>query len=179
MTFLEFAFRMFPYWMLGAFTFYSVWNSEYRDMLAVNKRSVIKFSLFMLLVTCYRIWRIKSMVSSGVDTSSLAPVKNIPIFGTLFVPWEDLCFCLPLVFIRRLIGTDKWWKKSIHWILVVLTMISFGSGHLYQGVAQSVFLSFYIPFMTNFGDKKGFGTLMTNHVLYDFSTMMAIRIALG
>jgi hypothetical protein len=178
MTFLEFAIHMSPYWLMGAFVGYSIWNSSYRDMLAVNKRSVVKFTLFMLAMSVYRVWRLKSQMSHGMDMSGLAPVTRLPIAGTLFVGWEDLCFSLPLVFTRRLIGTSKW-VMPIHYLLTIATMTSFMSGHLYQGILSACLISLYIPFAVKFGREKGFGTLVINHILYDLLTLSAVKIALG
>jgi hypothetical protein len=169
---------MLPYWLMGAFVGYSVWKSDYKDLLAVNKRSIIKFTLFMLAVSAYRIWKLKTEISHGIDLSSLEPVKRLPIGATLFVGWEDLCFSLPLVFMRRLIGTSKW-AMPLHWLLTFATMISFGSGHIYQGFLAAAFISLYIPFAVKFAVEKGFGTIMINHSIYDFLTMLAIRIVLG
>lgn len=147
-------------------------------MLAVNKRSVIKFTLFMLAMSFYRVWQLKMQIKHGMNMSNLEPVTRLPLGGTLFVGWEDLCFTAPLVFMRRLIGTGKW-VMPIHYLLTLVTMLSFGSGHVYQGMLAACFISLYIPFAINFGKEKGFGTLIINHMVYDFSTLMAIRIALG
>ena len=35
-------------------------------------------------------------------------VKTLPIGAVFFVGWENLCFSVPLVLLRRMIGTSKW-----------------------------------------------------------------------
>lgn len=178
MSFLEFATRMSPYWLMGAFVGYSIWNSSYRDLLAINKKSITKFVMFMAAMTLWRVFSLKAALHLGMSPHVLEPVAKLPIAGTLFTPWEDLSFSAPLVLLRRILGTGKW-MMPVHWILMGLTMASFGSGHLYEGVLSACLVSLYIPFAVDFASKKGFGTLCIGHVVYDFTTIMAVKFVLG
>jgi hypothetical protein len=178
MSFLDFASRMFPYWCMGAFMFWAVWNSKYKDLLSFDKKSCAKFFLTMVCVTFIRVWLIKLAISQGANTNGLKAIHGLPIGGTLFVGWEDLCFSVPLVLLRRILGTSKW-MMPIHYLVMAFTAFSFFTGHIYQGYTAAAFISLYIPFGVYFGQKKGFATLMANHVIYDFCTFLAIIIAIG
>jgi hypothetical protein len=177
MSFLDFAARMCPYWGLGALMGWAVWKSDYKDLLAFDKKAFGKFFLFMCAVTVYRYFMLKILVANGMG-SHFDAVKSLPVGGVFFTPWEDACHGLPLVLLRRMIGTKKW-TWPIHALAMTTVTIGFGLGHVYQGVAAAAFISLYIPFSVWFGQKRGFATLMCSHVLYDFSTIMAIRMALG
>lgn len=177
MSFLDFAARMSPYWGFGALMGWAIWKSDYKDLLAFDKKAFGKFFIFMALITVYRYYMIQSAVRAGLG-SHFEAVKGLPVGAVFFTPWEDLCHEIPLVLLRRMIGTSKW-AFPIHAIAMAAVMISFGAGHVYQGIPAAMLISLYIPFATNFGQKKGFGTLMASHVLYDFTTIMTIRMALG
>lgn len=177
MSFLDFAARMCPFWGFGALMGWAVWKSDYKDLLAFDKKAFAKFFLFMCALTVYRYIMLKIMIANGFG-SHLDAVKSLPVGAVFFTPWEDLTHSLALVLMRRMIGT-RWWTWPIHAIAMAVVMISFGSGHLYQGVISACLISLYIPFAVSFGQRKGFGTLMAGHVLYDFTTIMTIRAALG
>lgn len=177
MSFLSFALRMFPYWSFGALMGWAVWKSDYKDLLAFDKKAFAKWFLFLCVVSVYRYGMLKLAIHSGMNLN-LGPVSKLPVGATLFVGWEDLAHSMPLVLLRRIIGNSKWvWP--IHFLATLTIMTSFFLGHTYQGILAAAFISLYIPFGVRFGQKKGFGTLCAGHVIYDFSTIMTIRMALG
>jgi hypothetical protein len=173
MSFIEFASRMFPYWCLGGFMFWAVWNSEYKDLLAFSKKTYLEFLSFMIVVCVIRICLIRFIVHHGVNVSSFSAVKKLPIGGTLFVGWEDLAFSLPLVLLRRMLGTSKW-MMPVHYLLLAFTTLAFFTGHIYQGYLSAGLISLYIPWAVNFSQKRGFRTLMFGHMTYDFLTFVAL-----
>jgi hypothetical protein len=177
MSFIDFAFRMFPYWSMGAFMGWAVWKSDYKDLLRFEWKPFSKFFLFMCLLTVYRYWMIKAIIASGMG-ANLQAVTKVPVGGVFFVGWEDLCHSAPLVILQRMIGTKKW-TWPIHALCTAMVMLSFMTGHLYQGFGAAMFISLYILFGISFGKKRGFGTLIAGHMLYDFLTIMTIRMALG
>src|ERR1700687_1431645 len=60
------------------------------------------------------------------------PVKKwISFLAFITVFWEDVAHGLPLVILKKLIGT-KWWTNFIHLPLLAVVMIEFGLGHAYQ-----------------------------------------------
>lgn len=178
MSFLDFLSKMYPYYFLGLIIFFSVYNSEYRKLLAFNKKSFFKFFTFMVFASIYRIVMIKTAAALGHGIYGLEVVKKLPIGGVFFVGWEDVVFSLPLVLLGRMIGS-RFLTWPIHAIVLLLTMASFASGHVYQGFIPAMFLSLYVPFGVYWGQKRGYGTLMACHVVYDFLTILAIKIALG
>ena len=177
MSFLDFAARMFPYWILGGVIFWAVWNSSHKDLLAFNKKSFKKFAIFLLVRAIYVMVTIKLAASHGVHVPGTDAVKKIPILATLFVGWEDMVFTLPLVLLRRVIGT-KPLTWPLHAVALLGSMYVFGSGHTYEGITAAALISLYIPFGVWFSQKKGFRTLVSGHILWDFSTIAAIKLAL-
>jgi hypothetical protein len=177
MTFTGFAMRMWPYWCLGALMGWAVWKSDYKDLLRFEWKPFAKFFLFMCVVSIYRYFMISLMVRHGMG-SNLNAVKGLPVGAVFMTPWEDACHDLPLVLLRRIIGTNKW-TWPIHALAMGIVVLGFSSGHIYQGLFSAALIGLYIPVAVHFGKKRGFGTVMGCHVLYDFSTIMIIRTVLG
>lgn len=178
MSFLDFATAMFPYWLLGLYTFISVFKSKHKDLLNFNPKSFFKFLFLMTVVTVWRVLSLKIQIHNGIGLSQLQAVNSLPIGGCFFVGWEDIVHTLPLALLRRYIGTSKW-TWPIHILATLMVMIAFGAGHVYQGVFAAAIISLYIPFSLNFAQKKGFGTLIAGHMLYDIATLLTVKLALG
>jgi hypothetical protein len=178
MTFKEIALNMWPCWALGAYMLYATAKSQFKDLLRIEKKPLIKWSVFLLFLTVYRILTVKYLAETEMYKDALKNVAVIPWQATLTVFWEDACHTLPLVLLRRMLGT-KWYMLPVHFLLLALVTLSFGSGHIYQGYIVSAFLMLYIPFTMKLGEKYGFGTIMAGHTLYDLSTILAIKWMLG
>ena len=177
MSFTQFALRMFPYWSFGGLMFWAIWKSDHKDLLRFDLKAFAKFFTFMLAVSAFRYCMI-SIIAHYVGTDSFQAVNKLPIGAVFFVGWENLAHSIPLVLLRRMIGTSKW-TWPIHILAMAAVMVSFSCGHLYQGVAAATFISLAIPFDIHWGKKVGFGTTMGCHVLYDFMTIMVIRLAIS
>lgn len=162
-----------PFWILGICMIISTLNSEYKDMLRIQPKSLAMFIKRMVLITIYRLIVMHFFPPSPVD-----PVLSIPVGLTATVFWEDAVFTMPLAIASMILG-DGWISKIIMGLLTVMVMISFGSGHLYQGAFSAAFISLYIPVVVKLGKKHGFGTVMLCHMLYDFVTIMTIKLFLG
>lgn len=157
--------------------FWAIWKSDYKDLLRFDKKCFAKFFLYMLTISLIRYFMIKWIVSMGMGANFQA-VKTLPIGAVFFVGWENLCFSVPLVLLRRMIGTNKW-TWPIHALAMSMIMLSFFSGHTYQGVFAAAIISFAVPMDMHWGQKVGFGTTMSCHVLYDFMTLMVVRLVVG
>lgn len=179
MDFQTIASAMWPCWVFGAGMLYATKKSDHADLLKVDKKALSKWGIFLLLLTVWRIFSFKFYAHSEHFKDSLKAVDQIPWQATLTVFWEDACHGLPLVLLQRLIGTKKWFTKPINYIALLVTMVAFGLGHLYQGVFSAVLLSFYIPYSMKLGKKYGFGTVMLGHMMYDLSTILAIKWMMG
>lgn len=177
MSFTEFALRMFPYWCFGALMFFAIWKSDYKDLMRFDSKAFGKFLLFMCGVSAFRYFMISILVHF-IGTNSFQAVNQLPIGAVFFVGWENLAHSIPLVLFRRMIGTSKW-TWPIHLLTTLVVMFSFANGHLYQGALAATFISLAIPLDIHWGQKVGFGTTMSCHVLYDFATIMIIRLAIG
>ena len=108
--------------------------------------------------------------------------KNISIIPwelTLSVFWEDSCHGLPVLLLQLFLGTDKKWKWAIHALCTAIVMVSFGLGHVYQGIFAACLISFYIPYSIKIGKQYGFGTVMLCHTLYDLTTLLSLKLLVG
>lgn len=177
MSFAEIALRMWPMWVMGLFMIFSVYHSEYRNLLRVQVKPILKWILFLIGLTAYRIIMLKYF--SGPFKAQSGGVMMIPWQATLTVFWEDACHGLPLAIMSLKMGQDKLWKKIVMWAAIIFTMFSFGLGHVYQGAIAAFFLSFYIPFTYKKGQEIGFGTVMICHTLYDLVTILTLKLFLG
>lgn len=179
MTFSEIAIRMYPYWIMGILMLVAVYNSKYRYLLRVEKKPLVKWSIFLVVITLWRIFIFTRFNHNTTLHSLTEGAAMIPWQATLTVFWEDACHGLPLAIMSIALGKDRWWKKAITWGMVGLIMASFGLGHVYQGNWAAFFLSFYIPYTFIKGQEIGFGTIMIGHTMYDLSTILAIKTFLG
>lgn len=179
MSFTEIALRMYPYWIMGLFMLFAVWHSEYKNLLRVQPKAVLKWALFLVGLTAYRIVIFKYFSGNEMLQNVKSGAGIIPWQATLTVFWEDACHGLPLAIMSLKLGKDKLWKKILTWAMIVFAMFAFGLGHVYQGVIAAFFLSFYIPFTFKKGQEVGFGTVMICHTLYDLATILTIKTFLG
>lgn len=179
MTFTEMALRMYPFWIMGLFMFYATYQSKYRDLLRVEWKAVLKWCVFLGIVTVYRIIMFKIFAGNDTLKDMTSGAMTIPWQATLTVGWEDMCHGLPLAIFALALGQDSLWKKILTWIAIIAVMISFGLGHVYQGVIAAAALSLYVPYTFKKGQQFGFGTVMICHVLYDLVTVLTLQNFLG
>lgn len=168
----DIALNMWPAWMLGIAMLYATWRSKYKELLRIDWKAVRNWTIFLVLLTLWRMWTINRL-----DIQALEGAAMIPWQSTLTVFWEDACHGMPLVLLRKYLGT-KWFTWPIHILALLIVMIAFGAGHVYQGIGAAIVLSFYIPLSMDIGKKNGFGTVMIGHVLYDLFTVLCIAWAL-
>lgn len=177
MSFTEFALRMFPYWALGGIMFWAIWKSDYKDLLRFDLKTFAKFFAYMAVVSIFRYFMIKTIIHYGAG-SNFQAVKGLPIGAVFFVFWEEMAHTAPLILLRRMIGTSKW-TWPIHGLATAIVLVSFGLGHVYEGVFAAMIIPLYILFGISFGQKRGLGTLMAAHTLYDFLTLLVVKLAIG
>lgn len=165
-----------PYWIMGIMmVFFTLRSEEDKDLMRIQPKSLLKFARTMLFVT---LWRCVMMHFFPPTMQSAAPMLQIPLWLTATVGWEDACHTLPLAIIARYLGDSKWAKFAMV-PLTMMVMLSFGLGHVYQGILPACMISFYIPIVTSLGKKHGFGTVMLCHMAYDFITLLTVRLFLG
>lgn len=167
-----------PYWLLGAGMLYATYKSEHKDLVRVEPKTVAKWTGFLVLLTIYRTIMFKYFPDAFAVAVAKESVSTIPWQLTLTVFWEDACHGLPLVLLRRFLGT-KWYAWPVHIITLAMVMFAFGLGHTYQGIGAATLLSLYIPASMDIGKRRGFGTVMINHTLYDLSTVLFMKWITG
>jgi hypothetical protein len=169
---------MYPYWIIGILIMLATVFAGQKEALRVEKPALIKWVKFLGILTVYRIILFSLFPNFSLFRQAHDAMSIIPWPMTLTVFWEDACHGLPLYLLKKLIGKNKWGKYVFNTILV-LVMIAFGLGHVYQGAVAAIMLSFYIPYSIKLGEKYGFGTVMIGHSLFDLTTILAIRFLLG
>lgn len=179
MTFKDVVLSMWQYWAMGGAMLAATAYAGYSEFIRVEKKAVVKFAMFMALVTLWRLISMTFLLKIPAMRHAAENVTIIPIPATLTVFWEDACHGLPLLLVQTALGMDKLYKKIINYVILAVVMFSFGSGHLYQGTAASLMLMLYIPYSIRFGKKYGFGTVMICHTLYDLLTIVTIKYSLG
>lgn len=179
MTFTEIALRMFPYWIMGLFMIYAVYNSSYRNLLRVEKAPILKWIRFLAWITVWRIVIFKLFAGNGYLHNAASGAMIIPWQATLTVFWEDACHGLPLAILLLALGNNTKWKRVLNGVALVTIMTAFGLGHVYQGYFAAFCLSFYIPFTMKKGQEIGFGTVMICHTIYDLLTILTLKTFLG
>ena len=145
-----------------------------KDLFRIQFDKLAQFCGFLALLFVFRIYQYIFMIDMGLikQMPMLPPEISARLWTMGLVFWEDMFFAVPLYFIWKYMN-KKWLKIS----LTVMLSILFGLGHAYQGwsgVAITAFLPYFVSY--HFGKKYGFGTSMCGHVLYDFSTMMAVKM---
>jgi len=178
MNITEIAKQMWPCWALGAIILHQVWNSKNKDLLRIQPDSLKKWIGFLFLITALRVMAFDIYIllkGSAPPLHKLAStISQIPILATFTTFWEDACHGLPLVLLRRwMVG--KWFSKPLNILATLAIMLSFGSGHTYQGIIPALMLTMYIPISAKLGEKHGFGTVMIGHSLYDFFTLLTVK----
>lgn len=169
---------MWPCYLMGIGMLYATWKSEHKDLLRIEKKRLLKFSLFLVLITIYRYFIFKLGGNNPHLKEVQETIVSIPLPATLLTYWEDACHGLPLAVLGRVLD-GKWYRKLIYWPALAVTMLIFGLGHVYQGIPAATLLAFYVPFSTDRGKKYGFGTVILCHMLYDFSTVLSVKWMMG
>ena len=176
MEFKTIAELLYPYWLLGIAIIFAVICAGQKNLLRIEKKPVKKWISFLAFITVFRF-----LLSKLLDFHGIGSPNNfnfLPWYVSLTVFWEDVAHGLPLVILKKLIGT-KWWTNFIHLPLLAVVMIEFGLGHAYQGLFAMALLSFYVPYSMRVGTKYGFGTVILCHVLYDAATLLFVQYILG
>ena len=174
----EIAMPLWPCWMLGIIMLCTVFNSKHRDLIRVDAMGVLKFLRWMVMLTAIRFVFLKFLAPESMIEQVKFMVHFLPWQATLGVFWEDACHTLPLVLLGRIFQKSKWYSRAAT-PLMLGVMLSFGSGHMYQGLLASVALAFYIPFSIKLGKKYGFGTVMICHILFDLITLLSFKAIVG
>lgn len=169
--------NMWPCWVLGMMMLLLVINSTYKNLIKVDFKAIFKFLRWMLFLTAIRVIVFKLAMPAKMIEELRQMAGFIPWQTTLGVFWEDACYGLPLVLMEKMYNKSSWYK-FVRIPLLAMFMMSFGSGHIYQGLT-GLLLAFYIPFSISMGKKYGFGTVMLCHIMYDMITLLSMKIILG
>lgn len=144
-----------------------------KEIVRVTWSKVAEFCGFLALLFVIRICFFDFALASGLMNALPVPPPEISLWRLALVFWEDTFFGIPIYFANKYIK-NKW----IFGAFVVVLSLLFGSGHAYQGLSGVIITSFLPYFICyKYGSKYGFGTTMISHILYDFSTIAAVKLA--
>lgn len=169
---------MYPCWIIGALILIATVCAGQKNVIRVEKPALVKWLKILCMLTVYRVILFTLFPNFSVFKHAHDAMSIIPWPMTLTVFWEDACHGLPLFLLKKWIG-DKKYGKYAYKAALILVMVAFGLGHVYQGAAAAIMLSFYIPYSIKLGEKYGFGTVMIGHSLFDLSTILAVKFLLG
>lgn len=172
MDFKIFAEHMYPCWILGIIAIILTLAAGKKHLLRIEKKAVWNWCKFLLYVTAIR------FAISKLNLGMYGNAPTLPLAVPFTVFWEDACHGLPLLLLSNMLP-DKKWAKALYWVALVLFSISFGLGHLYQGLLAAFLLSFYIKYSVDMGRKYGIGTVMICHMMYDMATLLFIKLMSG
>lgn len=125
------------------------------------------FIAFMVFLTALRFGYMEFSTSALVKPV-LGSFKNFP-----FVFWEDAFFAMPIYFVKdHLKLSKKFWLP----VAIVLSLV-FAYGHLAYGVAWALITLIYPYFLSyKYGREVGFGTVMAAHIVYDWGTLLSVKL---
>jgi hypothetical protein len=179
-SFTEIATRMWPMWFMGGTVAMLALSSSHSDLLRVTPSALKNWAKILVFIT---IFRLLSYIVFGANHSitsrhTMETIASIPLLITFTVPWEDFFCSLPVLLMDRIIKNKKL-SKILQIVSTVILMVFFGSGHIYQGYLTAIFLSLYVPWSLKLGKEYGVGTVAICHVMYDFCTLLTVKIMLG
>lgn len=164
-----------PLWLFAAIFLYFVSQSSHKYLLQFHKTPFFKFLRVLTIALLIKLGYFYFFGDPLLHKYLKDIADFIPLPIVLGVFWEDVTTSLPLVLLEKYYA-NKSWFKYLKWPLLFMTMVGFGSGHLYQGAYMAMILSLYVPLGMAIGKKYGFGTLMACHILYDFLTLLLMRL---
>ena len=191
--------RMLPFWFLGLFMIYATVKSGNKNLLRFESKPFMKWVKLVCIMSIYRAVVFYFFRNHPWVHSQVQAVAFLPWQASLTVFWEDMSFAVPLVLLKQLLDGDthklvlndgaptgffsNLWhgkiKKLVYPAALVVMMASFASGHIYQGWYAALLLSLYVPISRAKGLEFGFGTIIACHMLYDLSTILAIKLVAG
>lgn len=136
-----------------------------RKKLNIQLENVAKFLAAMVILTFIKlcIWNGNAVQSNtyGINMQSL-----------LFVFLEDAFFAMVPFYICKRINS-----KALKIMIWTFFSISFGMGHIYQGIHAVFVTALYPYFISNrYAKKTSFGTVMTCHFLWDCFVLLMPKI---
>lgn len=138
-----------------------------RNVIRIDWAVIAKFTGFLLLLAAIRF----AGMQGQTRTSGFMP----GFYGIILVPWEDSFFSiLGIYFFKDFLKLSK----KIWIPIAIVFSVFFASGHVVYGGAWAVTTLFFPYFVSyRYGKKHGYGTAMICHILYDFTTILTVKLA--
>ena len=139
-----------------------------KHLIRIEWDKVAQFSAFLLLL---------SSVRFALMENQPTPIGYMPSFGMIpLVPWEDAFFSILGVYFFK----DFLKLRKKFWIPIAIAFsVLFASGHVIYGLPWATMTLFFPYFLSyRYGKKYGYGTAMACHVLYDFTTILTVKLVI-
>lgn len=169
--------------ILGVFSFLYAFI-KHPEIVRIDRDFVIKFGSIIItlnFVKVFLFFTIGRTMFPDFYNYLVAVVSSIPPLNYVMAAyWEDTFFVLPyLLGAAYLFKVNKLLLRNIGFILLFFAFVAstlfFASRHLYQGSAGWAtiiypIISYYV------GGRKGLGTIMLLHVIFDFSAYIFLTL---
>lgn len=175
MTNLEVIAHYWPAWLFGILMYATARLAGYSYEVRVEKAAIIYWIKYLLVISFIRVMTYILMGDLPFQAEAAEGLKNVNPLSLLGTPWEDFAFSLPLYFLGLFVGDSKV-GKALYGIAVAVVLISFGFGHVYQGVFAAVLLSSGPSISLYFSKRYGWGSVGICHMLYDLMTLATMKV---
>ena len=157
------------YFHMGLIIFALVFIFD-RQLLRVEFSKVASFLGFLAFFVVFQL-SLGSYTDTGIVNVPDHAWRRTWMIGRVF--YEDALWAIPLYYAFKIDWTKRKWIATA---LTIVSSISFGMGHIYQGMF-AVFLTGLYPYFISlrFGRLYGFGTVMICHIIYDFAVTAILR----
>lgn len=157
------------------------------EILRIDRETILLFGSFVFIIN---VIEMIIMVTGGFFLfpkfiqGVIQSMSHIPSVNYLLAAyWEDTFYVLPYLLASSFLFKveSKNLKISLFILLFlsfVLTTLHFASGHLYQG--KLGWLTVIYPIASYcIGGRKGLGTMLMLHVIFDFSAYIGFYLGMG
>lgn len=159
-------------------TFYKI-----PSLLMIDKDFVLKFLKIMLLINVPLRIGLMALSHGGPVSEVTYRILDMPLSVFLGVFWEDAFYVLPVLIMRyyqklaQAAGQEKRRKtfKLIADVATPILALLFMHGHAYQGWVGMLTIIYWF-FSYSVGKKRGLGTSMICHILFDVIAVVLIHV---
>lgn len=140
-----------------------------KQLLRIDLKGIGRFLLMLVSITGVRVLLFYLFPDKGSEIISI--LSQIEWWQAILAGFEEAMFTLPMYYIARY--TDK---KYIKYLLMGALALTFGIGHLYQGIHGVLITSYYmLAIAPKYMKKYGFYTMVVAHALFDLSGVFFIK----
>jgi hypothetical protein len=172
--------------IIAAFCFFLYAFLKHPEVLRIDREMVKLFGGLITVINVIKITILGLIINAFFPElySKITSIYwSIPANHLLAVWWEDSFYVLPYLLLARPImnianSKAKYAAITLAFTMFLLTTAHFTAGHMYQGKMGLVTAMY--PFVSySVGGRKGLGTVMMLHIIFDFTTYMAMTAVIA